>query len=204
VQSSSEHLLEFVSDILDLSQLESGKLELHPVQLDVIPVVRELVARHQPHVADRPLVLEAELPDGAAIATVDARRLEQILANLLSNASRFTTRGSIVVSVLVHPDTGLARAITVRDSGIGIPLERQSRIFESFDEGGQTGGTDPIEPREPGSGLGLALSWRIARHMGCALSVESTPGSGSTFTLAFHSHADGPSASRHGTLIASV
>lgn len=190
VQAGSEQLLGLVSDILDLSHLESGRIHLTIEQLDVVPIVREIVARFEGQVADRPVVMEVQVPDGAALATADAGRLRQVVTSLVANAVKFTARGSIVVSVRLDHETGLASAIIVHDSGIGIPLERQSHIFESFDQG-----DEETTSRYGASGLGLALSWRIAQQMGCMLSVESTPGAGSTFTLAFNRSVVSPAAS---------
>ena len=180
VQAGSEHLLVLVSDILDLSHIESGTIDLQLESIDVSPIVQEILAQHEDLVADRPMVLEAELPAVAALATVDAARLRQVLANLIGNAVKFTARGSVQVTVQLNHETGRASAVVVRDTGIGIPLERQAHIFESFEQGGQE-----MSHRYGGTGLGLALSRRIAQQMGCMLSVESMPGAGSTFTLAF-------------------
>ena len=192
VQAGSEHLLALVSDVLDLSRIESGTIDLKLEAIDIAPIVREIVSHYETRVVDRPVVLEAAVPDDPAIATVDAARLRQVLTNLVGNAVKFTARGSVHVSVTLDPDTGRADAIIVRDTGIGIPLERQSRIFESFEQG-----DDETSHRYGGSGLGLALSHRIAQQMGCMLSVESMPGTGSTFTLAFaHTNAVPVSTSR--------
>ena len=180
VQAGSEHLLVLVRDILDLSRIESGTIELHLETIDIAPIVREIILHHEDRVADRPVVLESELPHSVALATIDAARLRQVLTNLIGNAVKFTARGSVQVSVRVDQTTGFASAILVRDTGIGIPLERQAQIFESFEQGGEQ-----TSHRYGGSGLGLALSRRIAQQMGCMLSVESMPGAGSTFTLVF-------------------
>jgi signal transduction histidine kinase len=184
VQAGSEHLLVLVSDILDLSQIESGTIDLQLETTDIAPIVREIVSHHDDQVVDRPVVLEAEVPEVEALATVDPARLRQVLTNLIGNAVKFTARGSVHVSVRLSHDTGRASAIIVRDTGIGIPLERQAHIFDTFDQGGEE-----TSHRYGGTGLGLALSRRIAQQMGCMLSVESMPGAGSTFTLAF-SHVD--------------
>ncbi len=180
VQSGGEHLLVLVSDILDLAHIESGTIDLQLECIDVSPIVQEILSHHEELVADRPVVLEAELPEAAAPATVDPARLRQVLTNLIGNAVKFTARGSVQVAVQLHHETGRASAVVVRDTGIGIPLERQAHIFESFEQGGQE-----MSHRYGGTGLGLALSRRIAQQMGCTLSVESMPGAGSTFTLAF-------------------
>jgi signal transduction histidine kinase len=181
VQTASEHLLVLVSDILDLSRIELGTIELSMERIDVTPIVRDILSHYENAVADRPVLLEYDLPDGDALATVDAARLRQVLTNLIGNAIKFTARGSVRVCVRRDQETGHAIAIIVRDTGIGIPLERQAHIFESFEQGGEE-----TSHRYGGTGLGLALSRRIAQQMGCMLSVESMPGAGSTFALAFN------------------
>ncbi len=184
VQAGTEHLLVMVRDILDLAHIEAGTVEFQIDSIDVSPIVQEILLQFEELTVDRPVVLEVDLPEGTALASVDPSRLRQVLANLVANAVKFTARGSVHVSVQLNHDTGRASAIVVRDTGIGIPLERQAQIFESFEQGGEE-----TSHRYGGTGLGLALSRRIAALMGCTLSVESMPGAGSTFTLAF-SHVD--------------
>lgn len=179
-QEASEELLTLVSDILDLVQLESGGMALVLADTDVAPIVSEVLAQFEDAVAGRPLLLEADLPGVPAIAAVDAARLRQVLTHLVDNAVKFTARGSVQVSVHLDHATGRASAILVRDTGIGIPLALQSSIFEKFAQGDQD-----VNQRYGGTGLGLALSRGIAQQMRCALSVESVPGAGSTFTLTF-------------------
>ena len=180
VQAGSEHLVTLVNDILDLSNIESGTIELAPEPTDVTAIVRSIIAEFDSQVADRPVLLEAHLPDAPAMATVDPARLRQIITNLVGNAVKFTARGSIRVTLCTARISGVATAVIVRDTGIGIPLERQQRIFDFFAEGDEA-----TSHRYGGMGLGLALSRRIGLQMGCMLSVESMPGAGSTFTLSF-------------------
>jgi PAS domain S-box-containing protein len=182
VKADGEHLLLLVSDILDVSRIESGTLELHAETIDVSALVRDMLPDYQAMLADRPVALHVALPDEQAPAHVDAERLRQLLRNLLSNAVRFTARGSILITVRRDSQTGLASAISVRDTGIGIPLDRQSQIFDAFDAPDQE-----ASPRYGGTGLGLSLARQLALQMRCVLSVESMPGAGSTFTLAFTS-----------------
>ena len=179
-QVGSEHLLALVNDILDLSQIESGQSALVMQSTDIAPVVRSVFSQFEDQVTNRPVVLDADLPDGEAFATVDESRLRQVLTHLIANALKFTARGTVRVSVLLHRDTGRAAAVSVRDTGIGIPLGRQVEIFDSFEQG-----DDATSHRYGGTGIGLTLSRRIAQQMGCLLSVESMPGAGSTFTLTF-------------------
>ena len=180
VQEHSEQLLSLVNEIVDLSRIDSGDMELHLELTDVSVLVRELLVTFDPQVAERPVLLEAALPERPACATIDAERMRQVLTNLIGNAVKFTARGRITVTVCARHDSGLATAVIVRDTGIGIPLERQTQIFELFEQADEETGH-----RYGGSGLGLALSRRIAQQMGCMLSLESMPGSGSTFTVHF-------------------
>ena len=180
VQETGESLLLLVNDILDFTRMESGGLTLAMTQTDIVPIVNDVVAEFEPKVAGRPVLLETTLPSVEVLATVDAIRLRQILVYLVGNAVKFTARGSVNVSVILDHVTGCASAILIRDTGIGIPLDRQSNIFAKFEQASSN-----IGSRYGGAGLGLSLSRRIASQMGCALSVESMPGAGSTFTLAF-------------------
>lgn len=180
VQHGSEQLLSLVNGIVDLSHIDSGVMELRLEATDVSALVRELLPTFDALVAERPVVLEAVLPEQAACALIDAERLRQVLTNLISNAVKFTARGHITVTVCARLDSGLATAVVVRDTGIGIALERQTQIFELFEQADEETGQ-----RYGGSGLGLALSRRIAQQMGCMLSLESMPGAGSTFTVHF-------------------
>ncbi len=179
VKSASEHLLTLVGDILDLSRVDSGMIVTSSEPTDVTPVVRSIVEEFEYQVAGRPVLLESDIPDDPSLARVDAQRLRQVITNLVSNAVKFTARGSVKVTVC-RDRAGDATAVIVRDTGIGIPLERQAKIFDLFSEVDHE-----TSHRYGGTGLGLALAKRLATEMGCQLSVESMPGAGSTFTLAF-------------------
>jgi signal transduction histidine kinase len=179
-RSNTDDLLTLVSDLLDLTRIETGTVDVNETLLDISDIVHETVAHFQGDVVERPVLLTADVQSATALARVDGTRLRQVLTNLVENAVRFTSRGSIRVTVCVYPGTALVSAVLVRDTGVGIPLERQQHIFGSFE---QRSGENAVF--HTSSGLGLALSQGIARQMGCTLSVESTPGRGSTFTLAF-------------------
>ncbi|MCC7052461.1 MAG: PAS domain S-box protein [Gemmatimonadaceae bacterium] len=205
VEGASGQLLALVTDILDLTHIESGGLELMLADTDVAPIVTDVLAGFGDSVSGRPMLLESELPGVPAIAMVDAARLRQVLTHLIGNAVKFTARGSVLVSVRLNHETGRASAILVRDTGIGIALDRQSRIFEKFEQG-----DEETHARYGGTGLGLALSRGIAQQMRCTLSVESVQGSGSTFTLTFATAGAVPGAAlapvalRGGTPVASA
>ena len=180
VHGSTTHLQALVGDLLDLAQIEEGTIALNSAPVDVTEVVQSILAQFDEQVAGRPVLLERDYPSTALWAVVDAQRLGQVITNLVGNAVKFTARGTITVTVCRAGDSENATAVIVRDTGIGIPLERQSHIFDLFAQA--ESGT---ALRYGGSGLGLALSKRLATEMGCMLSVESMPGAGSTFTLAF-------------------
>ncbi|HYW50299.1 MAG TPA: ATP-binding protein, partial [Gemmatimonadaceae bacterium] len=152
VQAGSEDLVELVNDILDLSNVESGTIDLKPEPTDVTAIVRSILSRFDPQVADRPVLLAADLPEEPALANVDPARLRQILTNLIGNAVKFTARGSVRVTLCTSHGTDAATAVIVRDTGIGIPLERQPFIFDLFEQG-----DDATTHRYGGTGLGLAL-----------------------------------------------
>jgi PAS domain S-box-containing protein len=183
VQAGGEHLLTLVNDILDLSRIEAGKVELVLEPVDVAQLAREVLPLFESQVVERPVALELDLPDGAAMVTGDVARLRQVLVNLLGNAVKFTPRGTVTVRVRADAG-GAAQSIAVEDTGIGIALDRQARIFDAFEQAdGETG------HRYGGTGLGLAISRMLAEQMGCSLAVQSMPGRGSTFTLAFRAPA---------------
>jgi signal transduction histidine kinase/CheY-like chemotaxis protein/CHASE3 domain sensor protein len=173
IHSAGNDLLALINDILDLSKIEAGHIDLHlePVALSHLlgPVTRmfEPIARH------RGIVFEIELGDGAM--ETDQQRVQQILKNLLSNAFKFTETGS--VSLRTRRAGGRVE-ISVRDTGIGISPDQQEVVFEAFR---QADGT--TNRKFGGTGLGLSISRDLARHLGGDLRLESAPGQGSTFTL---------------------
>ena len=180
IQAGGEHLLSLVDDLLDLSRIEAGKVDLVVEPIDVAQLARDVLPLFEAETADRPVTLDLDLPEGTAMAQGDAARLRQILVNLVGNAVKFTPRGTVTVIVRADPVTGVAQSLAVHDTGIGIALDRQTRIFDAFEQAeGDTGA------RYGGTGLGLAISRMLAEQMGCQLSVQSMPGRGSTFTLAF-------------------
>jgi signal transduction histidine kinase/ActR/RegA family two-component response regulator len=177
-QESTTHLLALLDDVLDLSRIEAGRLALETLPFGPTAVVKGVVRSFLPKARHKGLTLECkadELPD---MVSGDATRLRQILFNLLGNAVKFTERGRIEVEAWVEDwrDDGVQVGFRVTDTGIGIPLEKQALIFESFR---QVDGT--ISRRYGGSGLGLAIAQRLAKQMGGTMSVRSEPGVGSAF-----------------------
>ncbi|MCB9703704.1 MAG: response regulator [Myxococcales bacterium] len=189
---AGNHLLALVSDVLDLSKIESGRLTVSPAAVAVEPLVRETLASLDALVAANNNALEVVIPAGIGEVIADPTRVRQILVNIVGNACKFTRDGTIRVEVRERPATvddfpggrvDLTQApamieFAVRDTGIGITEEQLGRLFESFSQADET-----ISRRFGGTGLGLAISRRLARMMGGDIVVKSTFGVGSTFTL---------------------
>jgi signal transduction histidine kinase/CheY-like chemotaxis protein/CHASE3 domain sensor protein len=177
IYSAGNDLLNLINDILDLSKVEAGRLELHPQYLSVRKLVEGLQHGFTALAEEKRLAFSVELaPDAPASMVSDGQRIEQVLKNLLSNAIKFTDQGSVTLAVEPRPDERIA--FRVRDSGIGIPEGQQEVIFEAFR---QADGT--INRRYGGTGLGLSISRELAQLLGGAIEVESAAGQGSTFTL---------------------
>lgn len=175
IRESGEHLLTLVTEILDLAKIESGEMTFHWTDIDLPSFVRDCASVHRAAAEAKGLVLNVEIPDGPLEIRSDATRLRQILNNLLSNATKFTAEGSITLSI--HPDAAGA-SIAVNDTGPGIPPECQAMVFEKFKQ------LENFLTREHGgTGLGLAVVKQLAERMGGHVTLDSTVGVGSTFTL---------------------
>ena len=181
IKRSAEALLGILSDILDMSRIESGTLAIVPGTFSLADLVNDVTDLLAPGAREKRLSLSAVLPENVPTTMRgDALRIRQVLLNLVGNAVKFTEQGEIVIEVSVRSTTSsLVRVgIDVRDTGIGIPSDRQAAIFERFTQ------VDPTnERRFGGTGLGLSISSEITRLLGGSLSVQSVPGKGSTFTL---------------------
>ncbi|PKO88046.1 MAG: hypothetical protein CVU18_08685 [Betaproteobacteria bacterium HGW-Betaproteobacteria-12] len=179
VDTATRHLLSIINDILDISKIEAGKLLLEDSDFSLAHLVataRDLIAERAA-AKELPLVSELD-PALPARLRGDPLRIQQILVNFLSNAVKFTERGRIVIAVrlLSHDDSGYQVRFEVRDSGIGISPEVQSRLFMPFEQADTS-----TTRRFGGTGLGLAISSRLAQAMGGDIDVDSRPGQGSTF-----------------------
>ncbi|MGH2856754.1 MAG: HAMP domain-containing protein, partial [Solirubrobacteraceae bacterium] len=178
IRAAGTDLLELINDILDLSKIEAGKMDLllDPLPLeDVCDYVRQTF---EPVAADKGLALEIVIEDGVPAAIVtDEQRLQQILRNLLSNAFKFTAEGGVTLRIARAGDSELQ--FSVIDTGIGIAAEKLAVIFEAFQ---QADGT--TSRTYGGTGLGLSISRELARALGGEIHVTSTPGQGSAFTFA--------------------
>jgi len=177
IRRNGEHLIAVIDDILDLSRVEAGRLELEigPTRPDAI--VREVAALVEPRAAERGLALHVDVAASArGSIRSDATRLRQVLINLAMNAVKFTESGSVRLSV--RADTDHSLRFEVQDTGPGIPAEKLGEIFQPFTQLDAS-----MSRRYGGTGLGLAISSRFARALGGELTVESEVGAGSRFAL---------------------
>jgi len=179
VKSSSDSLLQVINDILDFSKIEAGKLDLDPVPFQLRDVLQDSVKSLSIRAAQKRLELachfESNVPDHLF---GDPVRLRQIILNLVGNSLKFTEHGEIVVNVAIESvsEEHLSLRFSIRDTGVGIPREKQSSIFESF-----TQADGSMSRKYGGTGLGLTISNRLVNMMGGKIWVESEPGKGSTF-----------------------
>ncbi|MBU2282677.1 MAG: response regulator, partial [Gammaproteobacteria bacterium] len=177
IYSAGNDLLNLINDILDISKVEAGKLDVHPELLILTRLVDGLKSLFLAQALEKTLQFDVQLDESVPSSLfTDRQRLEQILKNLLSNAFKFTEKGSVELRVTRRDDQQIAFA--VRDSGIGIPADQQDVIFEAFR---QADGT--TNRRYGGTGLGLSISRELAQLLGGTIEVSSEPGAGSVFTL---------------------
>ena len=177
IQSSGNDLLNLINDILDLSKIEAGHIEIQAAPVPMDRLLNDLRKVFQPIADQRGLTLTLEMSDDCPNGIVtDRMRLEQIVKNLMSNALKFTERGSVRLTVAPADDGAVT--LTVADTGIGITREQQHSIFDAFQ---QADGS--ISRRYGGTGLGLSISRELARLLGGAITVESEMGVGSRFML---------------------
>ena len=174
LRTSSHHLLALVGDILDFSKLESGNLALDCEALDLDEIMREVESITHGLLGDRPVRLRVHVsPDAPRWIMGDAARMKQVLLNFTSNAVKFTNAGEIALEVAAE---GTDLVFSVRDTGIGVPVEDQERIFSAFE---QVRGDGPIY--RAGAGLGLSISKSLAEAMAGSIGVKSEAGQGSCF-----------------------
>lgn len=175
IERAGERLLSLITDLLDLSKLDVGKMELHVESLDVRILVDDVAESYRARIAAGGNTLEVDCPGDAGRIEGDAAKLGRVLDNLLSNAAKFTQDGTVGVSV-TRGDEWLT--IMVRDTGLGIDAKRLQTLFENFDED-----EEATTSKYGGTGLGLPLSSKLCDLMGGDLAVESKRGKGSCFTL---------------------
>lgn len=176
IRASGEHLLSLINDVLDLSKIEAGKMDVHTEPVPVNELLHDVAKAVRPAMAARGNTLRIEAPE-LGILRGDRRRVRQVLLNLLSNATKFTERGDVLLRATTERVHGKELVVlSVQDTGIGISEEQLGRLFQPFV---QADGTS--SRRHGGTGLGLVLSRRFARMMGGDVTVQSAPGCGSTF-----------------------
>ncbi len=172
VQRNCEHLSGMIDDVLDLSQVEAGRLSLHKERVSLVEVIERALAVVRPLLAKKGLGLEVALPEQLPEIYCDRTRIRQVVVNLLSNAARFTERGGIAVHAARE---GQDVVVSVRDTGPGIPPEEAARIFEPFYQASR------VSRQRDGSGLGLSISKQFVELHDGRMWVESQLGVGSTF-----------------------
>jgi CheY-like chemotaxis protein len=175
IMTSGQHLLGLINDILDLSKIEAGRVELKPEWFDAAALIEEAVASIRPLADSRQLQLSVETAPALNLRA-DRLRVREILSNLLSNAIKFTPEGGRIVVAGASED-GLVM-LAVEDTGIGIPAEEHASIFDKFHQVGNT-----TKGVREGTGLGLAITKRLVQMHGGTITVESEPGRGSRFTV---------------------
>ena len=178
VNRAGTHLLGLINQVLDLSKIEAGKLELNPQTVQLAPLIEEVIgtARQLAEQNKNRLILNAQENLGAL--TVDPLRLRQILLNLLSNACKFTKEGEVKLRARRMANGRDWIELSVSDTGIGMTPEQQAKLFEEFTQADAT-----TAQRFGGTGLGLAIARKLARMMGGDVTVTSEPGKGSAFTV---------------------
>lgn len=176
IHQNGLHLLELINDVLDLSKIEAGHLELMVEAVDLATLVTDTAAQMEGRLLDSPVTLHVEVPDSLAPVQADEARLRQVLINLVGNAVKFTEAGSVTVAV--RAENGIPVCLEVRDTGIGIEAEHLEKIFSAFQQADNT-----TSRQYGGTGLGLAITRQLLDGMGFAIEVESTPGAGSTFRV---------------------
>jgi adenylate cyclase len=185
VNRAGTHLLGLINQVLDLSKIEAGKLELSPESVSVAPLVDEVIGTARQLAEQNKNRLTVECQENLGPLTVDPMRLRQILLNLLSNACKFTKQGEVALRVRTVADGRNWIEFAVSDTGIGMTPEQQAKLFEEF-----TQADSSTARKYGGTGLGLAITRKLARMMGGDVTLTSEPGRGSVFTARLPAAAD--------------
>jgi signal transduction histidine kinase len=178
VHRAGTHLLGLINQVLDLSKIEAGKLELSPESVNLARLIDEVIGTARQLAEQNKNRLVVEAPDDLGVLTADPMRLRQILLNLLSNACKFTKHGEVALRARRVVDGRDGVELAVSDTGIGMTPEQQTRLFEEFTQADAS-----TAQRFGGTGLGLAITRKLARLMGGDVTVTSEPGKGSVFTV---------------------
>jgi len=175
IAQNGQHLLALINDLLDISKLEAGKAQLHRGEVEVEPLISECVESVRSLAKTKKLDLSANVSAEVGRVFADGPKLKQVLLNLLGNAIKFTETGSVRITA---ERQGAELRVSVRDTGIGVPVEDAERIFDSFQQG-----KSGISGKYQGTGLGLAICRQLVEMHGGRIWVKSTAGQGSTFTF---------------------
>ena len=187
VHRAGSHLLGLINQVLDLSKIEAGKLELSPDWVNLTPLINEVVDTARPLAEQNNNRLMVKCQENLGSLTVDPMRLRQILLNLLSNACKFTKQGEVTLLARKLVNEGNWIEFAVSDTGIGMTPEQQAKLFEEFTQ------ADSSTARQyGGTGLGLAITRKLARMMGGDVTLTSEAGKGSTFTVRLPADTDMP------------
>ncbi|AVH66539.1 sensor histidine kinase [Nostoc sp. 'Peltigera membranacea cyanobiont' N6] len=184
INAAGKHLLHLINEILDLSKIEAGKMTLYPETFEIANLIHNVVLTVKPAIEKNANVLEVHFDEQLGTMYADQTRMRQVLLNLLSNASKFTTNGKVMLTINREKDEVRLDAplgmitFTVTDTGIGMSNHQQQQLFQPF-----TQGDTSTTKKYGGTGLGLAISRHFCQMMGGEIIVKSQPGIGSTFTI---------------------
>jgi signal transduction histidine kinase len=184
VHRAGIHLLGLINQVLDLSKIEAGKLELNPQTVQLTPLIDEVIGTARELAQQNKNRLVVEVQENLGVLTVDPMRLRQILLNVLSNACKFTMEGEVKLQARRVADGRDWIELSVSDTGIGMTPEQQAKLFEEFSQADSS-----TARRYGGTGLGLAITRKLVRMMGGDVTVKSEPGKGSVFTVRLPSDA---------------
>jgi len=192
IHGAGKHLLSLINDILDLSKIEAGRMDLYLERFELESMLNDVVGTITPLVEKNGNTLVVDLPDKLGAIRADLTKIRQSLFNLLSNAAKFTENGTITLAVRREKEAGRDWInLSVKDEGIGIAADKIEGLFEEF-----TQADESTTRNYGGTGLGLAISRRFCQMMAGDITVESTPGAGSTFTIRLPAEVDALEAAR--------
>jgi len=177
VRSNTQHLAGLINDLLDLSKIEEGKIELDAGRVSLGGLLHEVMETVNLMAAEKPVLLEVDVPEPSVLVWADRDKVKQVLMNLIGNAIKFTPSGGRIAVSTANDRRGWVR-VSIRDAGPGIPVSEQEKIFEKFYQVTQDGG-----PKPKGTGLGLAISKSLVELHGGKIWVESEEDRGSTFSF---------------------
>jgi signal transduction histidine kinase len=177
IDSNAKHLLALINDILDITRIEAGRMPLNATSFRVSELFEEVQSELEPIIKRSNLIVSTKQRGAVPSVRSDRQKVKQIVLNLLSNALKFTPAGSVTMTAS-YDARRREVAIAVKDTGVGIPVEDQAKVFEDFRQ------LDSSPARGyGGTGLGLSICRRLANMLGGTIDLDSNPGHGSTFTL---------------------